>query len=329
MRRRDCIKLAGTAAALLLMRPLAANAQTRRLHRIGILETVSEALNGANMNALRTGLRRVGYLEGQNLVLVYRSADGNAERFPALAAELLHLGVDLIVTRGTPAAQAAKNATAKVPIVMAAIGEPLGTGVVASLARPGGNVTGLSTFGTELAGKRIEFLKQMLPSVERIAFMQNMGNPVSDQQREASKSAAAALGLILEVQDVRSAADIAIAFENIARLKISAVEVGIDAVTQENQGMILALAKHYRIATVCGSREIVDAGGLASYGVSYPDLYYRAAGLIDKIFKGTLPGDLPVEQPTRLEMIVNLKTAKALGLEIPPTLLALADEVIE
>jgi putative ABC transport system substrate-binding protein len=299
------------------------------MHRIGILETISEASNGANMNALRTGLRRLGYVEGQNLVLVYRSADGDAERFPALAAELLHLGVDLIVTRGTPAAQAAKSATARIPIVMAAIGEPLGTGVVASLARPGGNVTGLSAFGTELAGKRIEFMKQILPSVERIAFMQNMGNPVSDQQREASKSAAAVLGVTLELQDVRGAADIAIAFETLAKRKIVAVSVGLDGIVQENRDMIVQLANHHRIATVYPSREFTEAGGLASYGVSYPDLYFRAAGLIDKIFKGASAGDLPVEQPAKLEIIINLKTAKALGLEIPPTLVALADEVFE
>jgi putative ABC transport system substrate-binding protein len=299
------------------------------VHRIGVLETISEALNSANMNALRTGLRRLGYVEGQNLVLVYRSADGDAERFPALAAELLHLGVDLIVTRGTPAAQAAKSATARIPIVMAAIGEPLGVGVVASLARPGGNITGLSSFASELSGKRIELVKEMFPAASRVAFMMNMGNPISEQNWGPARSAAASLGLAIELQDVRTSADIAIAFETLHERKIDAVSVGLDGVVQENRDMIVELANHHRIAAVYPSREFVEAGGLVSYGVSYPDLYYRAAALIDKILKGASPGDIPVEQPTKLEMILNLKTAKALGLEIPPTLIALADEVIE
>jgi putative ABC transport system substrate-binding protein len=321
--------LLGAAAVSFMVWTPPAQAQTSRMHRVGILETVSENQNWANITALRTGLRRLGYVEGQNLALFYRSSDGDAERFPALAAELLHLGVDLIVTRGTPAAQAAKNATARIPIVMAAIGEPLGVGVVASLARPGGNITGLSAFAAELSGKRIELMKEMLPSVGRVAYMMNMANPVSEQSWQPSRSAAATLGLAIELHDVRSSADIAIAFETLAKHKIPAISVGIDGIIQENRDMIVELANHHRIATVYPSREFTEAGGLASYGVSYPDLYLRSAGLIDKIFKGASPGDLPVEQPTKLEMIVNLKTAKALGIEIPPTLIALADEVIE
>jgi putative tryptophan/tyrosine transport system substrate-binding protein len=327
MQRREFITLLGGAA--LSLSPLAAYAQTGRTYRIGILETVSQTLNAANLNALRTGLRQLGYVEGQNLMLIYRSADGDAGRFPALAAELLRLEVDLIVTRGTPAVQAAKSATSRIPIVMAAIGEPLGAGVVASLARPGGNITGLSSFANELAGKRIELLREALPLVTRTAFMMNMGNPISGPQWEASKSVAAALGIAIDLHDVRSAAGIAAAFGTIAEHKINAVSVGIDGLIQENQDMIVELANHHRIATVYPSREFVDAGGLTSYGTSYPDLYYRAAGLIDKIFKGASPSDLPVEQPTRFEKIINLKTAKLLGLDIPPTLLALADEVIE
>jgi len=329
MKRRALITLILTAAVSFQVSTLSAGAQSPRMHRIGILETVSEAVNGANMDALRTGLRRLGYVEGQNLALHYRSADGDAERFPALAAELLRVGVDLIVTRGTPAAQAAKNATTKVPIVMAAIGEPLGVGVVASLARPGGNVTGLSAFADELSGKRIELMKEMLPSVRRMAFVMNMGNPISEQNWQPSKSAATALGLAIELRDVRSSADIAIAFEALSERKIDAVSVGLDGVVQENRDMIVELANHHRVAAVYPSREFAQAGGLISYGVSYPDLYFRAAGLIDKILKGASPGDLPVEQPTKLEMIINLKTARALGVEIPPNLLALADEVIE
>jgi putative ABC transport system substrate-binding protein len=330
MTRRELLTfLAGVAAAGSEFWPLGARAQATRVYRIGMLETVSESLNAANLAALRTGLRRLGYVEGHNLVIAYRSADGDAARFPALAAELLYLGVELIVTRGTPAAQAAKSATSRIPIVMAAIGEPLGAGVVASLARPGGNITGLSSFANELAGKRIELLKETLPSVGRMAFVMNMGNPISALQWEASESVAAALGIAIELHDVRSAADIGAVFGTIAEHKINAVSVGIDGLIQENQDMIVELANHRRIATVYPSREFVDAGGLTSYGTSYPDLYRRAAGLIDKIFRGAAPSDLPVEQPTRFEKIINLKTARALDLQIPPTLLALADEVIE
>jgi len=327
MRRRKFITLLCGAAALW---PLAARAQPRvgRVYRIGLLETVPQSVNARNLDALRKGLREHGYVEDQNVVLIYRSADGNDENFPPMAAELVQLRVDLIVTRGTPAALAAKNATTSIPIVMAAIGNPLTTGAVASLARPGGNITGLSAFA-ELMGKQIEIMKEMFPSAGRMAFMANMGNPVSTPQWEASKSAAAALGLAIELHDVRTAADIAIAFESFAQQKITAVYVQVEAVTQQNQDLIIRLADHYRIATMSGSRELVDAGGLASYGVSYPDLYYRAAGLIDKIFEGTKPAELPVEQPTKFELAINLKTAKALSLTIPAILQATADEVIE
>jgi putative ABC transport system substrate-binding protein len=329
MKRRELLTLLGGAAASFLVSTFPAPAQGPRMHRIGLLETVSETLNSANLNALRAGLKRLGYVEGQNLVLFYRSADGDAERFPALAAELLHLGVDLIVTRGTPAAQAAKSATARIPIVMAAIGEPLGVGVVASLARPGGNITGLSSFASELSGKRIELIKEVFPSASRVAFMMNMGNPIAEQNWQPARAAAAALGLAIELHDVRSSGDIAIAFETLAQRKIDAVSIGLDGVVQENRDMIVELANHHRIAAVYPSREFAEVGGLVSYGVSYPDLYYRAAGLIDKVLRGASPGDLPVEQPAKLEMIINLKTAKALRLEIPGTPLALADEVIE
>jgi putative ABC transport system substrate-binding protein len=309
--------------------PLAARAQTDRAYRIGILETVSQAQNSANFDALRDGLRRLGYIEGRNLALEYRSADGRAERFPALAAELVRLGVDLIVTRGTPAAQAAKNATTTIPVVMAAIGEPLGVGIVASLAHPGGNVTGLSSFVTVTAGKRIEIVKDMIPSISRVAFMQDMGNPVSPAQWEAAKSVAAALGLSAELFDVRSEGDIASAFAMLSDRKVGALSVGIDAVTQANADTIIELAVRHKVATAYPSREFVDAGGLVSYGVSYLDLYRRSAGLIDKIFKGTRPADLPIEQPTKLELVINLKTAKALGLNVSPSILLRADEVIE
>jgi putative ABC transport system substrate-binding protein len=329
MKRRALAAFLGGTAVWPLAWPLAAIAQDRRSYRIGILETVSAERNAANLDALRRGLRERGYVEGQNLHIEYRSAAGRADLFPELADELLRSGVGLIVTRGTPAAQAAKAATATVPIVMAAIGEPLGVGVVASLARPGGNVTGLSAYVTELAGKRVELLKQSFPSVARVGFMQNMGNPVSPPQWEATEAAAKVLGISSNLLDVRSAQDITDAFTLLQDKKVDALSVGIDAVTQANADLIVKLAAQYRLLTAYPAREFVEIGGLLSYGPSYPDLYFRAAGLIDKIFRGAKPGDLPVEQPIKLELVINLKTAKAMGLAVQQSVQAQADELID
>jgi len=326
LRRRHV--LAGAVAGLVLggSQP---RAQSGHLYRVGILETVPAELNRDNLDGLLRGLRERGYVEGQNLRIEYRSADGQAERFLDLATELVHLPVDLIVTRGTPAAKAAKAVTDQIPIVMAAIGEPLGAGVVASLAHPGGNVTGFSAYVTELAGKRVELLKEARPSIARVGFLQNLSNPVSPPQWEASQAAARTLGLAAELLDVRTPQDIADTFARIAVNRLDALSVGIDALTQANAKLIVSLAAEHKVLTAYPAREFVDVGGLLSYGPSYPDLYYRAAGMIDKIFKGAKPGDLPVEQPTKLELVINLKTANALGLEVPPNLLARANEVIE
>jgi putative tryptophan/tyrosine transport system substrate-binding protein len=325
MRRREFIAfLAGAAIST-----LARAAQGVRVYRIGILETVPADRNRANLDALRQGLLEHGYNERQNLEIEYRSADGAADRFPDLAAELVRLGVDLIVTRGTPAAKAAKAASATIPVVMAAIGEPLGVGVVASLSHPGGNVTGFSSYVAELAGKRVELLKETFPTVRCVGFLQNIGNPISPPQWEATRKTASALGLSAELLDVRSTGDIVSAFASLAARRIDALSVGIDALTQANAAAIIRMAAERRLPAAYPAREFVDAGGLLSYGPSYPDLYFRAAGLIDRILKGARPGDLPVEAPTKLELVVNLTTAKALALDIPPTLLARADEVIE
>src|SRR5438067_2255545 len=328
MSRRDFITLLGAAATSL---GLAADlrGQTGRVYRIGVLETIPAAQNAANLAGLLRGLRERGYVEGRNLQIEYRSADGRAERFPDLAADVVRLPVDLIVTRGTPAAKAAKGATGTVPIVMAAIAEPLGVGIVASLAHPGGNVTGLSAFATELAGKRVELLKEARPSIARVGFLQNMGNPASPPQWEAVQAVAKMLRLSAEPFDVRNTNDIATAFARIANDRFDALSVGIDALTQANAKTIVSLAGEHKVLTAYPALEFVAVGGLLSYGPSYPDLYYRAAGMIDKIFKGAKPGDLPVEQPTKLELVINLKTAKTLALEIPPNLLARANEVIE
>src|SRR5207248_5875270 len=324
--RRRFISLVG-AAPIVGAASAGVYAQGGRVYRIGILETIPADRNHANLDALLRGLRDRGYVEGQNLRVEYRSADGRAERFLDLATELVHLPVDLIVTRGTPAAKAAKAATEMIPIVMAAIGEPLAVGVVTRLARPGGNVTGLSAFVTELAGKRVELLKEARPSIVRVGFLQDMGNPASPPQWEATQAAAKTLGLSAEPFDVRNTNDIANAFARIANDRFDALSVGIDSMTQANAKMIVELAAAHKLLTAYPSREFVDVGGLLSYGSSYPDLYYRAAGLIDKIFKGAKPSEVPVEQPTKLELIVNLPTAKALGLEIPPNLMVRADEV--
>ncbi len=325
--RRKLIALLTVAAAWPFA---AARAQQRgKIWRIGVLETVSTELNAANFDAFRRGLRELGYVEEQNYKLEYRSADGQAERFPELAAELARLRVDLIVTRGTPAARAAKNATSTIPVVMAAIGEPLGAGVVASLAQPGGNVTGLSAFVTELAGKRVELAKEMMPGLSRIGFFSNLSNPVIPPQWEITKAAARALGIEAELFDVRGPQDIVQAFETAGRRNVGALLVGIDAVTQANRELIIEQEVRSRIPVVYPSKEFVDAGGLVTYSVSYPDLYHRAAGLVVKILKGASPGDLPVEQPTKLELIINLKAAKAIGLKIPNSFILRADEVIE
>jgi putative ABC transport system substrate-binding protein len=302
---------------------------TVKMYRIGVLETIPAEKNWPNLDALLRGLREHGYIEGQNLQIEYRSADGRADRFPQLAAELIRLQLDVIVTRGTPATKAAKEGTHTIPIVFTAIGEPVGAGVVPTLARPGGNVTGLSAFATELAGKRLELLKKALPTIARVGFVHNIGNPVAPPEWQAIEAAAEALGISVELFDIRRERDIAAAFESMRQHNVDAVYVGIDALTQANAKMIVDLAAEQKLPTVYISREFVNIGGLLSYGPSFPDLYYRAAGLIDKILRGAKPGDLPVEQPTKLELIVNLKTAKALGLTVPQSLLDRADEVIE
>ena len=326
--RREMIAGLGTSTAMLAL-GVDAQAQSGRTYRIVILETVPAELNRANLSALVRGLQERGYVEGQNLQIEYRSADGLADRFPQLAAELVRLSPDLIVTRGTPATKAAKEATDTIPIVFTAIGEPVAAGVIPTLGRPGGNVTGLSAFATELAGKRIELLKEAFPAITRAGFLHNMGNPVAPPEWQAIEAAAKALGISAELFDVRREPDIAAAFQSMRQHKVDALYVGIDALTQANAKIIVDFAAEQKLPTVYISREFINIGGLLSYGQSFPDLYYRAAGLIEKIFKGAKPGDLPVEQPTKLELIVNLQTAKALGLDISANLMVRADEVIE
>jgi putative tryptophan/tyrosine transport system substrate-binding protein len=324
MRRREFITLLSAAAAW----PLASQAQQAgRLYRIGVLETTSADQNAANMDALRLGMKVLGYIEGQNFGIEYRSANGRGERFPELALDLVHLKVDVIVTRGTPAVLAAKSATTSLPIVMAAAGEPLM--VVPNLAHPAGNITGLSGFTTDLEAKRFEILHELVPRAARIAGLYNMGNPVVPPQWNELQRAAQIGGVQSQLLDVRKSSDIAPAFDTASRGHTDGLMVAIDVLTQANGKLIAELALKYRIPTIYASKEFIEAGGLIAYGPNYPDLYRRAASYIDKIFKGEKPGDLPIEQPVKFELIINLKTAKAIGLEISPTLLARADEVIE
>jgi|SRR6187401_1385549 len=323
MRRREFISLIISAMAW----PFAARGQAGKVYRIGVLEPTPAVQNATNFNALRDGLRKLGYVEGQNLVIEYRSADGRAERFPDLASELVRLKVDAVVTRGTPAVQAAQQASGTIPIVMAAMGAPFL--VAASLPRPGGNVTGLTTFSQELIGKRIELLKELVPNLSRLALMHNIGNPMGPPEWEEAKSAARSTALEVLLLDVRHKDDLHHAFERAVQERVDALIVGADGLTQVEQRTIVDLAARNRLPTIHPSRDFVEIGGLLAYAVSYPALYLRAASLVDKILKGVKPADIPLEQPTRFELVINLKTAKTLGLTVPSPLLARADEVIE
>ena len=319
MRRREFIVGLASAAAW----PLSARTQpASRRYRIGVLDTSARQIN-ANFRVFERALRERGYVEGQNLSFEYRSADGRNESFPALAAELVQLDVDLIVTRGTPAALAAKAATATLPVVMAAVGDPL------AMVRGAGNLTG---FGASLQGaerKRVEILNEMLPQVARIAGLMNLSNP--SRQAEWSEIAAAArsLGIEPQVLDTRTVADIEHSFDSASIQHADALVVGSDTVMQTNQRNVVELAAAHRLPAMYTFRDFVDAGGLVSYGVSLPDLYRRAAASADKILKGARPLDLPVAPATSSELVVNIRAAKALGLGIPKNLLSRADAVIE
>ena len=272
------IGLAVILAVSLVLAPLAAEGQQAgKIYRIGMLETTSMALNAANLDAFRQGLRELGYVEGRNFMIEYRSADGRTERLRDLAGELVRLKVDVIVTRGTPAVMAAKNATGTIPVVMAASGDPLLSGVVAGLARPGGNVTGLSAIVVEVTGKRLQLLREVVPGVSRIAVLFDMGNPNNALQWKETEIAAPSLGVQPQLLDVRKPGDFGGAFDAAIRQRAGAMVVGIDALTQANHRSIIDLAAKRRLPAIYASREFVDAGGLVAYGVSYPHLYHRAA----------------------------------------------------
>ncbi len=324
--------LAGTGAVFLTA-PLAADAQqSRRVFRIGILGNVPlTAPEGALLwGAFIQGLRELGYVEGQNITIEYRSSDGKYERLPDLAADLVRLKVDVIVVPAPQNALAAKNVTRTIPIVMASAGDPVADGLVASLARPGGNITGLSGLvGPEIGGKRLGLLKEAVPKVSRVAFLSNPANPPSAAYLGETKTAARSVKVQLQMLEAREPGEFERAFAAMTRERVDALLVLNDGMFLIHRTQIAVLAAKQRLPTMFGGREYVDAGGLMSYAASGRDNFRRAATYVDKILKGAKPADLPVEQPTKFELVINLKTAKALGLTIPPSLLQRADEVIQ
>ena len=327
-RRADVGLLALALLVSVIGAPLGAGAaRAEKLYRIGMLERTPAAINAANIDGFRQGLREHGYVEGESFVIEYRSADGHDERFPALAAELVRLKVDLILTRGTPAALAAKSATATIPVIITGVGDPVGQGVVASLARPGANITGLSAAVTDIYPKRVQLLKELVPKAARIAVLFNMGNPALPPQWRQVEKATRSLGIEPQLLDVRKVEDLEPAFGAAVRHRADALVVGIETLTQANQGLFVDLATRRRLPAMYASTEFT--GGLISYGVNYPETYRRAAGFAHKIFRGAKPADLPVEEPTSFELVINSKAARGLGLTIPPALLLRANTVIE
>jgi putative ABC transport system substrate-binding protein len=325
MIRREFIALAGGAAVAW---PLGARAQqSEKVYKIGILNAGSRP--PWLQSGLRDGLRELGWVEDKNLTFEERYAEDSLDRLPPLAAELVSLGLDVIVTLGTLAPLAAKRATAMIPIVMIAAGDPVGSGLIASLARPGGNVTGTSLMAPDLSGKRLELAKELVPEVSRVAVLWNAANPYSALVFKETVGAARTLGIELQSLEVRAPADFDGALAATTGQQAGALITVEDPLTAGQARKIAKFAVDNRLPTISGLRLFADAGGLISYGANLEDLLRRSVVFVDKILKGAKPSDLPVEQPTKFELVVNLKTAKALGLTIPPSLLALADDVIE
>jgi len=295
--------------------------------RIGYLSNAPVAPANPNVEAFRQGIRDLGYVEGQNLVIEYRSAEGQVDRYPTLVAELVRLNVDVIVLAGPQATRAAKQATSTIPIVMAAIGDPVGAGFVASLARLGGNITGLSILAPELDAKRLQILRKLLPHVSRLAVLWDTGT--SPSQLRATEAAAQTLGVQLQVLKVQGPGDFAGAFAAAKQGRAGALNVLASPILNVNRKQLIQLAAKNRIPVMYQSSEFVEDGGLIAYGPNFPDFYRRAATYVDKILKGAKPADLPVEQASRYELAINLKTAKALGLTIPQFVLFRADQVIQ
>jgi putative ABC transport system substrate-binding protein len=328
MRRRQFITLLGGAAAAW---PLAADAQTpKNIPRLCFLTFDPGTLQSNRFEAFFQGLRDLGYAVGQNIAIHYLSAEGNGERFPVLAAECLRLKADVIVVTTTPAAQAAMAATRTIPIIMIGLGDPVRTGLVESLAQPGGNVTGLSLMVPEVAAKRLGLLKEAIPGISRVLVLTYLADPIAPLQVKALEEAARSLGVMLQVHDIRTADDLPAAFDAAADEHAEALLATAESIFVAQSPRVAELAARYKLPAMYSfSTPVVDSGGLMAYDVSYSDLIRRAASYVDRILKGAKASNLPVEQPIKFEFSINLKTAKMLGLVIPPGVLAIADKVIE
>ena len=327
IRRRDFVILLGGAAVAW---PLAARAQQQagRLPTIGFLGPSTPSASAPWVAALVQRLRELGWIEGRTVAIEYRWAEGRTEQFAEIAAEFVRLKVDVIVTHSAGPVIAAKQATSIIPIVFAAVGDPVGTGLVANLARPGGNVTGLSVQQSDIAGKRLELLREVVPGLRRLAILANIGNPNSVLEMGEVKAVASALSFEAATIEVRQAEDIVRAFQ-VAKGRVDALYVCTEPLVFTNRNRISILAAAAQLPTMFGAREYVEAGGPISYGANAPGLFRRAGEFVDKILRGTKPGDLPVEQPTKFDVVINLTTANALGLTTPESFLLRADEVIE
>jgi putative ABC transport system substrate-binding protein len=314
----------------LLHAPLAAGAQPAgKLRRIGFLGNSTEALEANLVGPFRDGFRELGYVEGRDLVIEYRWAEGQYDRFPALIAELVALKVEVIVTAGTPAALAVKGAKTTIPLVMVAVGDPVGTGLVTSLARPGGNLTGLVSIAPDLEGKRLELLTEVVPKLSHVAFLVNPANAFHVGSEKQARAAAKLLHLKVEFVAVRAESEFDRAFQAISSHRPGALVMLADRLFLHHRARIVDFAARNRLPTVYAYTELVEAGGLMSFGPSYPGMHRRAAYFVDKILKGVRPADLPMEQPSKFELVINLRTARALGLTIPQTVLLRADELIQ
>jgi len=324
MRRRDFITLLSMAAAW----PLAASAEPK-IARIGFMGNSTATLEANLVGAFREGLRELGYEEGRNIEIEFRWANGSYDRFPALVAELIAGKVDIIVTAGTPASLAVKKATSIVPLVMVAVGDPVGTGLVRSLARPGGNLTGLSSIAPDLEGKRLQLLREIVPALSHVAMFVNSLNPFHVSSMSQARAAAQAMGIKVQMHDIRKSEDLDGAFDAIRKERPEALLILADRVFLHNRQRIVDFAKEQRLPNVNAYKELVEDGGLMSYGPSYEDMHKRAAIYVDKILKGAKPADLPIEQPSKFTFIVNLKAAKELSVTVPSQMLGLADQLIE
>jgi ABC-type uncharacterized transport system substrate-binding protein len=325
----NAVALLAVAVGLIAV-PLAAGAQPAgKVARVGFLGNSTAALEANLVGPFREGLRDLGYVEGQNVRIEYRWAEGKYERFPALIAELAALKIDVLVTAGTPAALAVKKAAPTFPLVMVAVGDPVATGLVADLGRPGGNMTGLSSIAPDLEGKRLELLREVTPRLTHVAVLWNPANSFHVGSLKETRAAAQVLGIKVLALAVRSAEQFADAFAAIERERPGGLVVLADRVFLHHRARIADFTLHHRLPGVNAHREMVDAGGLMSFGPNYADLHRRAATYVDRILKGARAADLPVEQPSTFELIINLKTARALGLTIPPAVLARAAQLVE